>query len=321
MENKELYEEFCKANYVPIYSQPWWMDAVCESHNWDVWLCDQGNKAVAAMPYYMEKRGSYRYITKAPLTQTNGITFSHAPQAKPISIQKTEERIIDRACDFIASLGVDVYEQQYAYTFENWLPFFWHEYTALARYTYVLEDTSNLDALFSAMDSKARGKIRKGAKNAHFSNSIDPDEFFFQHEKIFAKQGLPCPFSYDLWRRLYTACYEHGCCELLCERLSDGQVASLLFLVWDSKSAYAILGGSMPEHQNLDTYHALIWEGIKLAHEKGLKYDFEGSVIKRISKSFREFGGTPKLYFRIRKIFNPEIIRMEAEQQISRLES
>jgi len=43
-------------------------------------------------------------------------------------------------------------------------------------------------------------------------------------------------------------------------------------------------------------------------------------MIKRISKSFREFGGDPKLYFRIRKVFDPEVVRTEAERQIARLE-
>lgn len=75
----------------------------------------------------------------------------------------------------------------------------------------------------------------------------------------------------------------------------------------------------MPEYQKLDTYNALIWEAIKFTSEKGLKYDFEGSVIKRISKSYREFGGEPKPYFRIRKVFNPDIIHKEAEQQIETL--
>ena len=98
----------------------------------------------------------------------------------------------------------------------------------------------------------------------------------------------------------------------------DGKVTSVLFLVWDDKTVYQLLGGSVPEYQALDTYDALIWEGIKLASKKKKAYDFEGSVIKRISKSFREFGGEPKQYFRIRKIFNPEIILREAYQTIER---
>ena len=75
----------------------------------------------------------------------------------------------------------------------------------------------------------------------------------------------------------------------------------------------------MPEYQYLQSYNVLTWEGIKLSAELGKKYDFEGSVIKRISKSMREFGGEPKTYFRIRKVFNPAIIREEAEKQIKNI--
>ncbi len=38
MTNKEKYQAFCEHTYVPIYSKPWWMDAVCGPENWDVWL-------------------------------------------------------------------------------------------------------------------------------------------------------------------------------------------------------------------------------------------------------------------------------------------
>ena len=94
-----------------------------------------------------------------------------------------------------------------------------------------------------------------------------------------------------------------------------------MFLVWDDRAAYPLLGGSMPEHRTLETYSMLTWESIRVAHEKGLAYDFEGSMIERIAKSFREYGGTPELYFRIRKVYSPEVVRMEAERKIALLES
>lgn len=93
-----------------------------------------------------------------------------------------------------------------------------------------------------------------------------------------------------------------------------------MFLVWDEQSVYLLLGGSMPEYQKLDTYSYLIWEGIKFASRNGLKFDFEGSVIKRISKSFREFGGNPLPYFKIRKVFIREKIIEEAEEYANQVE-
>ena len=73
--NKTKYNQFCAENYVPIYSKPWWLDVVSENGLWDVWMCEQDGKIQAAMPHHLEFRGKYRYVTKAPLTQNNGIIF------------------------------------------------------------------------------------------------------------------------------------------------------------------------------------------------------------------------------------------------------
>lgn len=57
MEKKEKYKEFCRQTYVPIYSKPWWMDAVCQKENWNVWLYEKGQDILAAMPYYLKTMG------------------------------------------------------------------------------------------------------------------------------------------------------------------------------------------------------------------------------------------------------------------------
>lgn len=317
MSNKEKYIQFCKKVYVPIYSKAWWLDAVCGSENWDVWLYLNGDEVLAAMPYYMEQKGEYRYITKALLTQNNGIIFNCPEGAKFIASQIYEERVINAACEFIESLNLDVYEQQFHYNFQNWLPFFWNRYTAITRYTYVLEELNDIEEVWQRVSSKYRGKIKKGQNKAKIERGLEAEKFFKEHEKVFLKQGLKCPFSMEQWARIYRVCKEHDACEIFYALEKGGNIASVLFLIWDEKSVYQLLGGSMPLYQNLDTYDALIWEGIKFAAEKGLKYDFEGSVIKRISKSFREFGGEPKPYFRIRKVFNPDIMRAETEKAIA----
>lgn len=320
LSNKEDYSRFCARMFVPIFSQPWWMDAVCKPENWDVWLCWRGGQIVAAMPYYIEKRNGFRYITKAPLTQNNGIVFAHSQDSTALSRQRAEEKIIDEACKFIHGAGVDVYEQQYRYDFSNWSPFFWNGYEAIPRYTYVIEDTSDLASVEMNISGSYRKNIRKGIRNGFFRKGLDPVVFYREHEKVFLKQGLPCPFSIELWMRLYRAAKENNAGETLYAENEAGDITSLMFLVWDSRSAYLLLGGSMPEFRGMETYSMVIWESIKMAHEMGIAYDFEGSMIKRIAKSYRKYGGVPKQYFRIRKVFNPEIILQEARQKIERLE-
>ena len=319
-ENKEKYQSFCFRNYVPIYSKPWWMDAICGPENWNVWLYVKGNDILAAMPFYFEERNGYKYITKAPLTQNNGIIFPEIEGQKIVTAQRFQEEVINAACDFISLCDVDVYEQQYQPSFIYWLPFFWKYYTAITRFTYTIEDTSNIQAVWENVSSKYRAKIKKGAKNTILKSGLEPTAFYQEHEKIFLKQGLPCPFSADLWSRLFSACSRNNACQILYRVTENEEIASLMFLVWDERRMYQLLAGSIPEHQNLDSYDALIWDGIQLAHEKGLMYDFEGSVIPRISKSFREFGGTPERYYRIRKVFNPDILLQEYQAEANRLQ-
>lgn len=314
MTNKESYDKFCQTTYVPIYSKSWWLDAVCGQDNWDVWLYYLGNEVYAAMPYYMENRGDYKYITKAPLTQNNGIVFKYNKEAKLPAVAQFEEKVINAACEYIKSLNLDVYEQQYMPSFKNWQPFFWNNYTNMLRYTYVIEDRSKFQ-----ITSKLNAIVKKGERNSRIIEGTDKDEFYELHEKIFLKQGLKCPFSKELWDKLYRATQVNQSSKILYAVDSEDHVTSLVFLVWDDEKVYLLLGGAIPEYSKLDTYSYLIRDSIEWAFSVHKKFDFEGSMIKRIAKSFRDFGGIPTPYYRIRKVFNPVIVRKEAEDYIDKM--
>lgn len=319
MTQKELYEKFCAKNYVQIYSKAWWLDAVAGAEHWDVWVDNLDGELYAAMPYYRETRGTWNYITKAPFTQTNGVIIAYPDGQKLPAQQAYAEKVLNRAIDFIEGIGLDVYEQQFPYSFTLWLPFFWRQFTALVRYTYVIEDTSDMERVAEGYAPNLRKNIRKGEKNIASIESIEPDLFYDEHLKIFEKQGLPCNLSRPLWNSMHDACIAHGCGRILAALDAEKNVLSLMFVIWDERAMYPILGGVMPEYSSLQTYPALTHYAIALAGEKGLAFDFEGSMLRRINHAFREYGAQPKQYFRIRKIFNPDIIRKEAEQQIAAL--
>ena len=320
-EKKELYLRFCESTYVPIFSQSWWMDILCGKDNWDVWLYDNGEQILAAMPYYMEQRGEYRYITKPLLTQNNGIIFKRDDTRKAVTTAELQEKIINAACEYIKSLKLDVYEQQFHRSFQNWQPFFWNRYTNIVRYTYVIENTTNLDNVFAEFSANYRKNVRKGQRLTHVVTDITPDVFFDEHEKIFLKQGLQSPINREQWGELYSACCAHQAGQIICAKDDNDNIHSVMFVIWDDEAMYPLLGGYMPEYSNSQSYPALTYYSICMAHEKGLAYDFEGSMIQRIAKSFRQFGGRPMPYYRIRKVFNPEIVRREAEDYIRALQS
>lgn len=319
MTNKEAYEKFCQRNNVIIYSRPWWMDAVCLPENWDVWVYWKGTQVVAAMPYYIEKRGAYMYITKAPLTQINGLQIWYPEGQRNAARQSYEEKIVEEANKFIESLHVDVYEQQFCHEFQNWLPFFWKGYSALPRYNYVIEETADINKVRDGLTKSYRNKIKNAQKRIREIAELSPEQFWHNYMRVYERQGISCSFSKELFLRVDAACRAHGCCKALGALNEENEVTSIIYLVWDEKAFYRLMGGYMVEHASDETYSALTWHAIEMAVARGLQFDFEGSVIQRINRSVREYGGEPKMYFRIRKVFNPAVIRMEAEQQIEKL--
>lgn len=319
MTNKEKYQDFCKKTYVPIWSKPWWMDAVCGSENWDVWLYEDGGNIWGAMPYYMETRGKYRYITKATQTQNNGIIFRYNSNSSAIAKEKLREKIIREACHYLDSLGIDVYEQQYHHSFQNWTPFYWHNFTNIVRYTYVLEELQSKEDAWNRISSNYRNVIRKGERLIHVTSEITLDKFYAAYQTIFRRKNMKVPISEEFLQRVYQSATEHNSCKMLCARDEAQNIHSILFLVWDEQAVYHLFGGYVQEYAKTQSYPVLTWYGIQFAIEQGLSYDFEGSMIDGVAQAMRQFGGEPKPYYRIRKVYNPDIVRKEAEDYIARL--
>lgn len=301
---KERYNSFCTKNYVPIFSQPWWLDAVCGPENWGVHVFEKSGNFLGAMPYYIEERNGYEIITKAHHTQNNGIIMSYLPKMKYVSMLDRQEEVINEMCDFVEKLGVDKYEQQYHYSFTNYLPFKWRGYEALVRYTYVIEDTSDMNKVTADFNYTIRNEIKKAEKCVTIKKGLDIDTCYQINKMTFDRQNMEVPFSLNLFKRMEEACSAHDCREILYAEDEEGNIHSVAYLVWDEESVYFIINGTNPKFKSSQANALLIRESIRLASELGKKFDFEGSVIKQIEHAFRAFGAKQKLYFRIYKSFN-----------------
>ena len=302
MTDKERYKLFCeKEKNIPIFSQPWWMDIVCGEQNWEVYLYGKENDILASCVYYLKK--DENKITKALLTQNNGLIIKYPNNQKITSRLDFEEKIINDFCDYVKSLNIKKYEQQYHYSFTNWLPFFWREYKELTRYTYVIEDTEDLKKVRDNYSSNARKNINKAKKILKVIETENIELFYKVNKMTFDRQNKEIPYTYELFKKLYLACMGRKCCKLLMAIDEEERVHSVAMIVWDEDSVYYLLNGTDPEVKKYQGNALLIDRSIEIASELGKKFDFEGSVIKGIEQSFRQYGGIPKPYFRIYKEF------------------
>lgn len=302
--NKERYKIVCeKENTIPLFSQYWWMNTVCKDEEWDVFLIGEGNDIIAAMPYYLSQVEGIKKITKPKLTQNNGIWIKYSQTQKIGSKLNLNEKIINEVCDYIESLNLDRYEQQYHYNFVNWLPFFWRGYKEITRYTYIIEDTTSIEKIRENYSSKVRNKIKNIKKFLRVEETEDTELFYYINKLTFDRQEKEIPYTYEFFRNLYLNCKLKNCCKLLIVYDEENRAHSVAMIVWDCDSVYYLLNGTDPELKKYEGNALLIDRSIEIASELGKKFDFEGSVIKNIEQSFRKYGGTPKPYFRIYKDF------------------
>lgn len=304
-EMKQRYSRLCEKDPdIPIYSQPWWMDTMCGEHGWDVFLVGDGMDIKASFVYRIVEDNGKKKICRALLTQNNGIYIRYPDNQGIVSKQKYEENIMNEILDYIESLGLSSYEQQHHFRLTNWLPFFWRYYKETVKYTYLIDNTSDMDMVRASYSSNARKLIRKAQSKVHVIEITDTEMFYRVNSLSFLRQNEIMPYSYEEFMKLYLACNKHDCVKLLGAVDEEDRIHAVAFIVWDNNYMYFLLNGTDPELKSFQGNYLLIDSCIEEAHKINKAFDFEGSVIRSVNHAFREFGGIPTPYFRIYKEYS-----------------
>jgi hypothetical protein len=303
MNNKEKYIEFCNAENICIFSQYWWLDAVSQSDGWDVILCEKGGSILAALPYSFTRSRKGIEIYQAKLTQKNGMYIKYPSRQKYTSRLSFEKKVMREIIEKLEKDNLCKYTQNFDYTTTNWLPFYWNGYNQTSRYTYVIEDTSNLEKIYSNIDSSTKNIIRKAEKLVRVKEDLDINSFYEINKMTFERKGMKIPYNYELLSRIDEECKKRRCSKILYAVDEEENIHAAIYLVWDKTSMYYLLGGINPSYKNSNSTSLLLKTAIELAAEMNLKFDFEGSMNKEIEEFFGSFGGKQIQYFTISKSF------------------
>ncbi len=302
MTNKERYTEWVAAQeYVPLFMQPWWMDAVCAGKQWDVLLAeDEAGKIIGAMPYLLRKRAWYKYIVMPQQTQIGGIWVTPEVTADK---WKTAEvcRLIKEQID---QLGVAYYYQQFmpgslCVNAMRALGFKTKE-----RVTYRVDDLSNLDELIASFSKNKRRQLQK-ALSLHAEHAMDAEEFYRFHTRCLAARKRKIGYSREFLLVLERKARRLGQCRILSICNADGQVYAAAFLVWDKSYMYYLIPAYDPAFGDSGAGALLVLEAMKLAREKQVRFDFEGSMERGTAKHYKQFGSTPTTYYSVEKYYKP----------------
>ena len=221
---------------------------------------------------------------------------STAKYPKQLAEQKD---LIGELIDSLPRLGS--FQQAFHPEIANWLPFYWKGFQQTTRYTYRIEDTSDLDAVWKDTTESVRTDIKKARKQVSVEENGDFSALLELHKKTWRRQGSSFAHSDAEMLALHRACAEHGSCNILLARGADGQIHAGAYFIWDKSAVYYYTSGADPVLRNSGAGALLVWHGIELASKLGLCFDFEGSMHEPIERFFRSFGGRQIPYFVISK--------------------
>jgi lipid II:glycine glycyltransferase (peptidoglycan interpeptide bridge formation enzyme) len=179
------------------------------------------------------------------------------------------------------------------------LPFYWRHFSQTTRYTYVLEDLTDLETVWRNMNSDIRCDIRKAQKVVRVVDDPGLERFLDINELTFRRQGLRLPYSRVLVRRLDAACAARAARRIFFALDKENRVHAAVYLVWTRSWAYYLMSGGDPSLRHSGANSLLVWEAIRFAATVSRGFDFEGSMIEPVERVFRRFGGSQKPYFTV----------------------
>ena len=311
---KEKYRELCSLDgSIPLFSQAWWLDAVCREDNWEVELAEKGGQIFGALPYMIQPGRSGAGVTQPPLTQHLGVWMRYPESQKYATRLSFEKEIMNELIDRIEARHPVSFSQRFSPTITNWLPFYWRGFQQTTRYTYVINDLTQLDKVRAELDPEVRGRIKKGLKSLAVRSDLDVEGFYAINTKTFARQSLTPPYSLPLVKRIHAACAQRGCSRILSAVDPEERLHAAAFLVWDRHRTYYLMGGIDPALRSTEAKPLLLWNAIEHAATVSQGFDFEGSMIENIERFFRSFGAVQTPYFAITKRYQaPGLIRAVA---------
>ena len=302
MTNKEKYAEWVKTQeHLPIYLQPFWMDAVCAGKTWDVILVHDANgdseeegvesengDILAAMPYLLRQKGWMKWIIMPQQTQIGGLwldehyEFKVAKQLKDMKLHYYYQQFpIGSPCpEVFKSLKFKVKE----------------------RVTYRLDDLTDLDKLIDDFSRNKKRQLQK-ALSLHAANDLTAEEFYVFHQQCLAQQKKKISYSREFLLVLEQKTRRLKQSEIIAIRTADGDLRAAGYLAWDNDYAHYIIAAEDENYKNNGAMALLVLECIKSARKHGVAFDFEGSMIRGVAQHFKQFGGVPAKYYSVEKYY------------------
>lgn len=301
MTTKEKYRIYSKSSKeISLFQQDWWLDATCGKQNWDAIIYESNGNIIGAWAYPLKKKYNLQLITMPMLTPGIGPIITYFAGQKPATQLSHEQQVLDELIKQLPKF--DLFDLYFLPHYKNHLSFYWNGFAQSTRYTYLIKELSNLDKVFEDFNSSIRTQIRKAEKEISITESTDIEQFYKINALSFKRQSKKVPYSMTYVKQINEACVKNNCRKILFAKDTEGNIHAALYLVWDSQSAYYLMGGADETFKGSGAYSLLLWNAIKTSASLTNQFNFCGSMLPTVERFFRSFGGEQTPYLHLKKV-------------------
>jgi lipid II:glycine glycyltransferase (peptidoglycan interpeptide bridge formation enzyme) len=294
------YQQAVKAlgdHSVPIYFQPWYLDANCGPDNWEGMVYYHRGRPIAIMPFYKRSKWGLRLIDMPHFTKYMGPWVAESYRSL-----RWESKIFKFFLDHLPK--AILFRQNFHPMIKNWMPFYWEGFRQTTAYTYRL-DRQTPEELWEGLNRNIRRNINGALQRGiTIRDSDDLKGFYRLNESSFKRQGLAIPYSYELLDRHDQALSLREKSKLLIAQNSGGELVAGCYLMIDGDTVYYHLSGEDTSFRSDGGGILLLWNAIlwAFAQENIQFFDFEGSMIHGVASIRRQFGAYQVPYFKLYKL-------------------
>jgi hypothetical protein len=175
-------------------------------------------------------------------------------------------------------------------------------------------------ALWKQFDQRVRNDVRRAEQRGGLSVTSDVTlgEIQALNSLSFRRQKRAQGYSDDLVQRIDAACSMRGCRRIFAAKDAAGRAYAAAYIVWDSQSAYYLMGGVDPDQMGRGAMSLCLWESIRFSAGVAPRFDFEGSMVESIERFFRGFGARQVPYFQITRTSSLLLRRLRSMAKIVR---
>ena len=286
-QNKYI-EELKSTEQIPLYANPWWLDATCGEKGWNVLTWNTATaKESAFMPYHQTRIRGLKAIVTPPLTQFLPVLHTGAQ----------EEFLFDQLLDQLPSFSIlDISLRSVnAGAGKEIFPH------VQVRYSYVINALQQMEQVRSKYNEGLRRNLREAEMKFMISESEDVDAFMHLCMMTYHQRKMKTPPWVNTVIPTLFKSLRNNNAGMIKFAIQHGKPVAGILVGWDHAMSYYLTGGRIATESGASAHALLLDHAIQDANSRNLMFDFEGSMHPGIANFFQSFGGLPERFWRIRK--------------------